>query len=84
MISKYNKEIQFFLYVIDIFSKYGRFIPLKDKKSITITNAFQSIVDEFNHRPNNVWVDKGSEFYNRSLKSWLQDHNIEIYSFYIQ
>ena len=84
MISKYNKETQFFLCGIDIFSKYGRFIPLKDKKSITIANAFQSIVDEFNHKQNNVWVDKGSDFYNRSLKSCLQDHNIEIYSFYIQ
>ena len=27
-----------------------------------------------------MWVDKGSEFYNRSMKSWLQDNNIEMYS----
>ena len=27
-----------------------------------------------------MWVDKGSDFYNRSMKSWLQDNNIEMYS----
>ena len=54
---------------------------MKDKKGITITNAFQIILDESNSKPNKIWVDKGSEFYNRSVKSWLQD-NIEMYSIY--
>ena len=40
LISKFNKELRFLLYVIDIYSKYGWVIPLKDKKGITITNAF--------------------------------------------
>ena len=31
-------------------------------------------------KPNKIWVDKGSEFYNISIKSWLQDNNIEMYS----
>ena len=44
--------------LIDIFSKYTWIIPLKDKKSITITSAFQKILDESNRRPNEVWVDK--------------------------
>ena len=46
-------------------------MPLKEKKGITITNAFQKILDESNHKPYKIWVDKGSEFYNRSMKSWL-------------
>ena len=54
---------------------------MKDKKGITITNAFQIILDESNSKPNKIWLDKGSEFYNRSVKSWLQD-NIEMYSIY--
>ena len=45
---------------------------------ITITTAFQKILDESNCKPNNRWVDKGSKFYNRSITSWLQD--IEMYS----
>ena len=44
-------------------------IPLKDKKGTTITNAFQNILKESNRKPNKIWVDKGSEFYNRSMKS---------------
>ena len=55
-------------------------ISLKDKKGITITNAFQKILDESNRKPNKMLVDKGIEFYNRSKKSWLQDNHIEMYS----
>ena len=53
-------------------------MPLKDKKGITITNAFQKILDESSRRPNKIWADKGSEFYNRSMKTWLQDNDREI------
>ena len=54
--------------------------PLKDKKGITITNGFQKILDESNHKPNKIWVNKGSEFYDRSIKSFLQNNDIEMYS----
>ena len=78
-ISKFNKGIRF-LCVIDIFSKYARVISLKYKKCTTITNAFQKILDESNSKPNKIWIDKGSEFYDRSMKSFLQNNNIEMYS----
>ena len=64
-----NKEIHFSLCVTDIFSKYVWAIPLKDKKVITITNAFQKISKVSNRKPNKLWVDKVSKFYNRSMKS---------------
>ena len=44
---------------------------MKDKKGITITNDFQKTLDESNRKPNKIWVDIGSRFYNRSMKSWL-------------
>ena len=69
LISKFNKGIRFLLCVLDIFSKYVRVVPLKNKKGITITNAFQKILDESNRKPNKIWVDEDSEFYNRSMKS---------------
>ena len=69
LISKFDKGIRFFLCVIDIFSNYVWVIPLKDKKVITITNAFQKILKQSNRKPNKMWVDKGSEFYNRLMKS---------------
>ena len=64
-----NKAIRFLSCVIDIFSKYAWLIPLKEKKVITITNAFQKILDESNHRQDKIWIDKGSEFYNRSMNA---------------
>ena len=68
MISKFTKGFIFILRVIDIYSKYIWVIPLKDKKGITITNAFQKILDESNRKPNKIWTDKVSKFYNRSVK----------------
>ena len=48
-----------------------------------ITNAFQKNLDESEKpKSNKVWIDNGSEFYNRSIKSWLQGKNIETYSAY--
>ena len=55
-------------------------IPLKDKKEYTIINAFQKILGESNRKPNKIWVDKGSGFYNRSMQSFLQNNGIEMYS----
>ena len=80
LISKYNEGLQFVLSVIDIFSKYASVVLLKDKKGITTTNAFQRILDESGHKLNKIWEDKGSEFYNKSVKSWLQDNDIEMFS----
>ena len=66
--------------VIDIFSKYAWVVPLKDKKGVSIVNAFQKILKESDRKPNKIWVDKGSEFYNNYFKKWLKDNDIEMYS----
>ena len=68
------------LCVINIYSKYAWVNPLKDKKGITITNAFQKVLKESNRKPNKIWVDQGNEFYNSSMKSWLEKNDIEMYS----
>ena len=65
LISKFNKVFRFLLCVIDIYSKYAWAIPLRHKKVITITDAFQKILDESKRKPNKICFDKGSEFYNR-------------------
>ena len=70
LISKFNKGIRFLLRVINIFSKYAWIIPLKERKAITITNAFQKILKESNRREakfkrrksNKIWLDKSSKF----------------------
>ena len=74
LLSKFNKGFRFLLCVIDIFSKYARV-----KKGISIVNAFQELLLNSKRKPNKLWVDKGSEFYNNSFKKWLQDNNIVVY-----
>ena len=79
LISKFNKEFRFLLRVIDIFSKYAWVVPLKDKKIITITNAFQKPLKQSNRKRNKKRVNKGIRFYNTHFKKWLKDNNIEMY-----
>ena len=76
LISKFKKGFRSLLCVIDIYSKYAWVIPLKDKKGIT--NAFQKNLDESNRKPNKIWVDRGTEFYNRSMKLWLEKNATEM------
>ena len=80
LINKFNKRLRFLLCVIDIFSKYPWVVPLKDKKGVSIVNAFQKILDDSYIKPNKIWVDKKSEFYNGWFKKLLKDNDIEIYS----
>ena len=79
LIGEFNKRFRFLLCVIDIYSKYDWVLSLKDQKGIAITQAFQNILDESGRKPNKMWVDKASEFYNRSVKSWLEDNGIGMY-----
>ena len=64
---------------IDVFSKYGRIRPLKDKEGETVTEAFKSIFKE-GRKPQYLWTDKGKEFYNKHLKEFLDKHNITLYA----
>ena len=78
--SKVNKDFECLLCIIDICSKYGWVVPLKDEKDMTITNALQIFLDESNRKLIKTWVDKGSEFFNRSMKLWSEFNDIEIYT----
>ena len=51
---------RFLLCVIDIFSKYAWVVSLKDKKGVSIVNAFQKMLKESDKKPNKIWVDEGS------------------------
>ena len=77
LISKINKGFRFLLCVTNIFSKYALVVPMNEEKGVTIT--FQKLLDDSNRKPNKIWVDKGTEFYNSFLKKWLKDNDIEMY-----
>ena len=81
-LSRKNKGIKYLLCAIDLYSKYAFVIPLKDKKGISIVNAFNKIIKQSKRKPNKIWVDQGSEFYNNDFKKWLSDNDIIMYSTY--
>ena len=65
-----------------MYSKYAFVVPLKDKKGISIANAFNKIITQSERKPDKIWVDQGSEFYNNDFKKWLSSNNIIMYSTY--
>ena len=94
-LSKYNNNYKFILTVIDIFTKYAWAIPLKNKSGLSITNGFKIVLSEHSlggsepRKPEKLWVDRGSEFYNKTFKSLLKEFGtgkaasgIELYSTY--
>ena len=77
--SKWNKGYRYLLMVLDVFSKYGWIVLLKDKKGETVTEAFKLIFKE-GRKPQYLWTDKGKEYCNKHLKDLLEKHNITLYS----
>ena len=73
--SKFNRGIKYLLAVIDVFSKYGWLVPLKDKTGKSVASALKIIFKE--RQPENMWVDKGKEFYNENVKSLVELYSTE-------
>ena len=74
---------------VDLFSKYAWVVPLKDKRRISIVNAFQKTTSKSGEveskgrgKPNKIWVDQGGLFYNNLFKRFLKTNNIEMYLTY--
>ena len=79
LLSKQNKSIKYLLCTIDLFSKYAFVVPLKDKKGISITNAFNEIIKQSNRKQNKIWVDQRGELYNHVFKRWLSNNDTIMY-----
>ena len=77
-LSKQNSNHKYILMVIDVFSKYGWAEPLKFKTGVAVKIALEKIFKE--QIPKKIWADKGTEFYNQTVKSLLTKHNIDLYS----
>ena len=60
LISTFDKGFRFLLSVIDLFGKYVWVVSLKNKKGVSIVDAFQKILDNSDRKPSKIWVDKGS------------------------
>ena len=78
--SSKNKNVKYLLCDIDVFTKYAWVKSLKDKTGKIILNTFIEIVNESNRKSNKLWVDQGSEFYNKLVQEWLDNNCILVYS----
>ena len=73
--SKFNHGVKYLLAVIDVLSKYGWLIPLKDKTGKSVASALKTIFKE--RKPEKMWVDKGKEFYNKDVKDLVELYSTE-------
>ena len=80
--SKQNKHYKYLLNVIDLFSRYAFFIPLKSKSSYAIIKAFESLFASSKRKPYKLWTDQGTEFTNNTFKKFLKRNNVEVYHTY--
>ena len=76
--SRSNKGYKYLLTVIDVFSKYGWIVPLKNKTGKEVARAIGKLF--FSGSPSRLWMDKGTELYNQQLKAVLSANNVMLYS----
>ena len=80
-LTKYNNNYKFILTVIDIFTKYAWAILLRNKSGLSITTGYKIVLGE-SGKPEKLWVDRGSEFYNKTFKSLLKEYETKLYITY--
>lgn len=92
--ARVNKGYKYILVVVDIFSRFAWAKPLKTKSGLEVSNAFKEIFQTWHRRPDKLWTDKGTEFwnqnvrhvlhgaafYNHSVNQMLHANNIKLYS----
>jgi len=74
--SKFNRGVRYLLTVIDVFSKYGWMLLLKDKTGKSVADAFKEIFKKSKRKPTKLWTDRGLEFHNKHVK----ELGVELYS----
>ena len=75
-----DKNYKYILTVLDVFSKYAWAVPLKSKTGVEMVEAFKKIFEESGRKFKKLWVDKGTEYYNKTFLKFLKDNGCEIYS----
>ena len=80
--SKINKGHKYILTCIDVFSRFARAVPVKNKNSKDMSNAMKTILKD--SQPKHIQTDLGKEFYNSSVKAILNKYNINHYSVFSQ
>lgn len=79
-LAEYNDGVNYLLSVIDVFSKYGFIVPLKNKTNQSVKKAFEFIFESTGRRPENLRTDKGSEFTGKSMIKFFEDNDINYFT----
>ena len=75
----FNDGYRYILCIIDVFTKFAWAVPLKNKMAATVLFAVEAVVSKSKRIPEKVWLDQGSEFYNKQFQEWANDHNIDVF-----
>ena len=75
-----NGKYKYIITVLDIYTRYAWALPLKTKNASEVKEAFEKIFRESERKPTKLWVDRGTEYYNKTMDSFLKDNNIILYS----
>jgi hypothetical protein len=78
-ISKFNDNNRYLVTCIDVFSKFAWVVPIKNKKSDTVLEAFKFIVNSSGRKPNFLQSDQGTEFLNSKFKEYLSEIDVGFY-----
>lgn len=82
-LSKYNKNNRFLFVCLDAFSRFMEVIPLRSKHADVVLKGMQEILDNPKWKGiKKLWTDRGKEYYNAKLKSYLQEKGVKLYSVY--
>ena len=79
-IAKENSNVKYLMFTLDAFSRYLWIKPLSDRKGQTILKALQEIIRDSGRKPTKLRSDKGSEFVNDKVKTYLKQNNIYFYT----
>jgi len=79
-LAKYNDGFNYILAVIDVFSKHGFMVALKNKTGSSVVHAFDKIFKTSGRKPDNIQTDKGGEFTAREVKRFFKSHGINYYT----
>ena len=79
-LSDHNENIKYLLIMIDVFSKHLWVETLKDKKHDSVIAAMKKIFARTERRPEMLRSDRGSEFSNRWVRSYLKRENVKHYT----
>ena len=78
---KFNNSYRYLLVCINVFSKYAWVVPLENKTSLSLVEAFKTILAS-GRKPEKIITDQGTEFFNKHFKALLKDEDIELYNTY--